>query len=218
VSEARAYVSPKRQAKAAATREAILEAFVEQVADANGGLSPSKAAIRAGVSVRSVHTYFPNRESQIVALGEWFDRKFYPDGVRLAEGADDLPRYFRDIHANALTTPLTRTLATATGGIWPEVRQTRRRARLDAIRRSVEGIGAPARATEDATAMLFGLSGADASWPLHDQYGLPVERIPDVIANTVRLIIKELKSQTVTDAARPTETLTRSDHLTSHPS
>lgn len=218
MSEARAYVSPKRQAKAAATREAILEAFVEQVADANGGLSPSKAAIRAGVSVRSVHTYFPNRESQIVALGEWFDRKFYPDGVRLAEGADDLPRYFRDIHANALTTPLTRTLATATGGIWPEVRQTRRRARLDAIRRSVEGIGAPARATEDATAMLFGLSGADASWPLHDQYGLPVERIPDVIANTVRLIIKELKSQTVTDAARPTETLTRSDHLTSHPS
>ena len=218
MSETRAYVSPKRQAKAAATREAILEAFVEQVADANGGLSPSKAAIRAGVSVRSVHTYFPNRESQIVALGEWFDRKFYPDGVRLAEGADDLPRYFRDIHANALTTPLTRTLATATGGIWPEVRQTRRRARLDAIRRSVEGIGAPARATEDATAMLFGLSGADASWPLHDQYGLPVERIPDVIANTVRLIIKELKSQTVTDAARPTETLTRSDHLTSHPS
>ena len=195
MSEARAYVSPKREAKAAATREAILEAFVEQVADTNGDLSPSKAAIRAGVSVRTVHTHFPNRESQIVALGEWFDRKFHPDGVTLVEDADDLPRYFRDIHANALTSPLTRTLATTTGGIWPEVRQARRRVRLEAIRRAVEGIGAPARATEDATAMLLGLSGADTSWPLHDQYGLPLERIPDVIANTVRLIVEELQSQ-----------------------
>ncbi len=84
-----------------------------------------------------------------------------------------------------LTTPFTRTRPTAAGGIWPDVRQARRRARLDAIRSAVKGIGAPARATESATATLFGLSGADASWPLHDQYGLPLERIPDVIANTV---------------------------------
>jgi len=64
-----------------ATREAILEALVEQVANTNGDLSPSKAAVRAGVSVRTVHTDFSNRECQIVALGEWFDRNFYPDGV-----------------------------------------------------------------------------------------------------------------------------------------
>ncbi len=194
MSETRAYVSPKREAKAAATREAILEAFVEQVTDAGDTLSPAKAAVRAGVSVRTVHFHFPNRESQIVALGEWFDRKFYPDGVILAQDADDLPRYFRDIHANALTTPLTRTLATSTGGIWPEVRQARRRLRLDAIRDAVKGIGAPTRETEDATAMLLGLSGADASWPLHDRYGLPLERIPDVIANTVRLVVEELQA------------------------
>jgi hypothetical protein len=44
--------------------------------------------------------------------------------------------------------------------------------------------------------MLLSLSGADASWPLHDTYGLPLERIPDVIANTVQLIIDQLKTQT----------------------
>jgi hypothetical protein len=43
--------------------------------------------------------------------------------------------------------------------------------------------------------MLLGLSGADASWPLHDRYGLPLERIPDVIANTVRLIVEQLQSR-----------------------
>jgi AcrR family transcriptional regulator len=203
MSETRAYVSPKREAKAAATRGAILEAFVEQVIDAGGNLSPAKAAIRAGVSVRTVHFHFPNRESQIVALGEWFDSTFHPDGVILAQDADDLPRYFRDIHANALTTPLTRTLAMSTGGIWPEVRQARRRHRLDAIRSAVKAIGAPARATEDATAMLLGLSGADASWPLHDRYGLPLERIPNVIANTVRLMVEDLQSQAANGSSAP---------------
>ncbi len=48
--------------------------------------------------------------------------------------------------------------------------------------------------------MLLSLSGADASWPLHDLYGLPVERIPDVIANTVALIVEQLRSQA---AAKP---------------
>ena len=62
-------------------------------------------------------------------------------------------------------------------------------------------IGAPKRATEDATAMLLSLSGADAAWPLHDSYGLPIERIPDVIANTVQLIVDQLHAQA---AQRPT--------------
>jgi len=32
--------------------------------------------------------------------------------------------------------------------------------------------------------MVLRLSGADASWPLHDSYSLPLDRIPDVIAHT----------------------------------
>ena len=42
--------------------------------------------------------------------------------------------------------------------------------------------------------MLLSLSGADASWPLHD-HGLPLARIPDVIANTVALIVAQLYEQ-----------------------
>jgi AcrR family transcriptional regulator len=196
VTESRRYVSPKRAAHAAATREAILEAFAEQLSEPNRNtLSPSDAARRAGVSVRTVHLHFPNGDSQISALGEWFDRHFYPAGVRLAEGPDDLARYFRDIHANALMTPLTRALATSPSTVWREVRQRRRAARLDAIRHAVADIGAPEQATAEATAMLLSLSGADASWPMHDTYGLPLDRVPDVIANTVQLIVDQLTSQ-----------------------
>lgn len=197
MTESRRYVSPKREAQAAATRESILEAFAEQLsAPDRNTLSPSEAALRAGVSVRTVHLHFPNADSQITGVGEWFDRHFYPAGVRLAEGPDDLARYFRDIHTNALKTPLTRALATSPSPLWRDVRQRRRAARLDAIRLAVASIGAPREATEDATAMLLSLSGADASWTMHDTYGLPLDRIPDVIANTVQLIVDQLKSHT----------------------
>jgi AcrR family transcriptional regulator len=196
VTASRRYVSPTRQAHAAATREAILAAFAEQLSQpGRSTLSPSEAALRAGVSVRTVHTHFPNSDSQITALGEWFDRHFYPNGVQLADGPDDLARYFHDIHANALTTPVARALATASSTVWKEIRQRRRAARLDAIRAAVAAIGAPPEATEDATAMLLSLSGADASWPLHDLYGLPLDRIPGVIAHTVQLIVDDLRSQ-----------------------
>ena len=196
--QARRYVSPKRQASAAATRSAIVEAFAAQLSQpGRDTLSPSEAAARAGVSVRTVHLYFPNRDSQVLALGEWFDHHLYPDGVAVASDADDLSRYFREIHANALASPLSRALATSSSQVWQEVRQRRRRKRLDAIREAVKAVGAPPEATEDATAMLLRLSGADASWPLHDLYGLPLDRIPDVIANTVQLIVGQLRTQGV---------------------
>ena len=188
----RQYVSAKRQAQAAATREAILQAFVEQMSEPDWeALSPTEAAKRAGVSVRTVHGYFPNQRSQIDALAEWFDQRVFPGGVRVADGPDDLPRYFRDVHAMALSDPANRAYA-AMIMKWPELRRQRRAARLDAVRRAVEAAGAPAAATEDATAILLSLSGADVSWPMHDQHGLPLDRIPDVIANAVRLIVDDL--------------------------
>lgn len=193
---ARRYVSPKREAQAAATREAVLDAFAEQI-EADPGrdrLSPSEAAVRAGVSLRTVHAHFPNEASQVNALSEWFDRKLYPEGVQVASGPDDLARYYRDIHRMALRHPVSRVLAANLRGVWGEVRKRRRQGRLDAICRAVEAIGAPADATADATAMLLSLSGADASWPMHE-HGLPLERIPDVIAGTVQLIVDQLKAK-----------------------
>lgn len=190
----RRYVSPQREAQAAATREAILQAFAEQLSGPDRTtLSPSEAAVRAGVSVRTVHMHFPTADDQIIALGEWFDRHFYPLGVRVADGPDDLARYFHDIHEHALKSPLTRALATAPSPVWREVRQRRRAERLDAIRRSAAGIGAPRRATDQATATLLSMAGADFSWTMHD-YGLPLERIPDAIARTVQLIVDDLQA------------------------
>ena len=199
----RQYVSPKRDAKARATRAAILEAFAAQLSgQGRDTLSPSAAARRAGVSLRTVHLHFPNAESQVAALGEWFDGVLYPHGVELCAGPDDLVRYFRDIHRLALNHPTLRVLA-SDRGVWRAIRERRRAGRIDAIRRAVHAIGAPPQATADATAMLLVLSGADASWPLHD-HGLALERIPDVIANTVEMIVDQLRAK-VGKGSRGTE-------------
>ncbi|WP_017666688.1 TetR/AcrR family transcriptional regulator [Sandarakinorhabdus sp. AAP62] len=189
----RPYVSAKREEKAQATRAAILTAFAEQLSEGNDRLSPSAAAARAGVSLRTVHVHFPNEESQIAALAEWLDHQLYPEGVVLCAGPDDLVRYFRDIHRQALKHPITRSLAFGRGA-WRTVRDRRRVDRLAAIRQSVEAIGAPAEATRQATAMLLSLSGADASYRLLD-HGLPLEQAPDVIANMVTLIVGQLRAQ-----------------------
>ncbi len=194
MSAARRYASPKREAQAQVTRTAILEAFAEQLSEpGRDKLSPSEAAQRAGVSLRTVHFHFPNEASQVAALGAWFDEKTNLHVVALAAGPDDLPRYYREIHRMGLKHPITRALA-SDRGVWKDMRITRRTARIEAIRRAVKAIGAPARATAEAAAMLLSLSGADASWRLHD-HGLPLARIPDVIANTVSLILDQLRAQ-----------------------
>jgi AcrR family transcriptional regulator len=196
MSGSRTYVSPKREARAAATRDAILEAFANQITDAERAtLSPKEAAEAVGVSVRTVHNHFPDADAQIIGLGEWFDRRIYPQAVEVAQGPDDLARYFHDIHANALKSPIARALAEFRSPVWNEVRQRRRAARLDAIRRSVKQIGAPKRDTEDVTAMLLALSGAEICWPMHETYGLPIDRIPDTIAATVQLVVDQLKTK-----------------------
>lgn len=190
----RTYASPKRAAQAAATRAAILDAFAEQLVDPDrSSLSPTEAAARAGVSVRTVHHYFPDVDAQLIGLGEWFDNQAHPQEVAVADGPDDLARYFRDIHTMALRSPIARALAEFRSPVWNEVRARRRAERLGAIRRSVAAIGASPQATEDATAMLLMLAGADICWPMHETYHLPKERIPDVIANTAQLIVDQLK-------------------------
>jgi AcrR family transcriptional regulator len=194
VTAGRRYVSPKREAQAAATREAILQAFAEQLSSpGRSTLSPSEAARRAGVSVRTVHMHFPTADDQIIALAEWFDSHFYPKGIQVAHGPDDLARYFREVHEGALKWPITRALTSGQSPVWREVRLRRRAERLDAIRLSVAAIGAPRRATEEATATLLAMSGADFSWTMRD-YGLPLDQIPDTIARTVQLIVDDLQA------------------------
>lgn len=93
-----------------------------------------------------------------------------------------------------MRSPIARALAEFRSPAWNEVRARRRARTLDAIRRAVAAIGAPAQAAEDATVMLLMLADADIGRPMHEAHDLPKERIPDAIANTVQLIVDQLKA------------------------
>ncbi|MEL6985149.1 MAG: hypothetical protein AAFO29_22140 [Actinomycetota bacterium] len=193
MSTTRRYVSPKREAKAAATRQAILEAFRDQMMEpGRDSLSPTDAAATVGCSVRTVHGHFPTGESRIEALAALLEEELYDEHLVLPANADDLADYYRTIHQVALDSPVTEALVSRPGE-WRQVRSRRRADRLEAVRQVVADIGAPAERTEEATAVLLSLAGGEVTLLLRDQGGLAPDRIPDALAHTVELIVADLR-------------------------
>ena len=203
MSTTRRYVSPKREAKAAATRRAIVEAFRDQLMEPNrDNLSPTDAAAAVGCSVRTVHGHFPTRESRIEALAAMLEEELYAERLALPTNADDLPDHYRTIHRAAVNSPFTEALVSRSGE-WRQVRSRRRADRLEAVRRVVADIGAPAEHTEDATAMLLALAGAEVTLLLRDQAQLAADRIPETLAHTVELIVADLRQAAAREDGKP---------------
>ena len=192
----RRYVSPKRAAKAEATRRAILEAFRDQLFEPDREtLSPTDAATAAGCSVRTVHGYFPDKESRIAGLAALLEEELYAEPVPIPQTVEDLPDHYRRIHLSALKHPLATALVKSGGPEWDEVRARRRADRLNAVRTVAAGIGAPAAATEQATGVLLALAGAEVTMTMRDQFGVTPEMIPDAVAHVVTLITDDLRRQ-----------------------
>ena len=72
--EARVYHSPLRDHQAEQTRELILQALTEQVADAGlKDFNIPRLAQRAGVSVRTIYRYFPTKDALLEEFAYWLD-------------------------------------------------------------------------------------------------------------------------------------------------
>lgn len=129
--KSRPYDSPTRKAQAETTRAAIVRALVDLIVDEGPAtISIPQVARRAGVSVRSVYHYFPNKESLFdgvtVAMPSLVT---LPDGVPLptpttpAELVEAVPRVIGYFRAN---TRLFRALSVSEVGDrldrarWPE--------------------------------------------------------------------------------------------------
>ena len=75
----RPYHSPARQVRRERTRQAIVDAFIAQLGDAGRiALSPAAAARAAGVSIRTVHHYFPDAEAQLAAVAAEVETRLFP--------------------------------------------------------------------------------------------------------------------------------------------
>ncbi len=185
----RAYVSPLRAAQTEQTRDAILEALAEQMAEAREEFSIPRVAKRAGVSTRTVYHHFPNREAQVEALAAWIERRLGP--AEPPQGLRDLPdfqeRMCRRFQANEA---LVR--AQLAAGIASSVRARRRKAREAAIDGCVTGAGVTGADAKLLGAFLKNLIGAQSGIALLDRYGLSMEETIRVMRWAVRVVTEAI--------------------------
>ena len=128
-SKATRYSSSLRDEQAAKTRQRILAATVEMIADETAdGLTIPAVARRAGVAVRTVYRYFPTRDDLLrVAGGEFDDRVGFREFAGEIEGLDP---QLRDLYARyARNEAIVRAALDTRSG-----RELRSRARRDRIR------------------------------------------------------------------------------------
>jgi AcrR family transcriptional regulator len=199
----RPYHSPARQARRQHTTQAIVEAFIAQLGDpGRATLSPAAAARAAGVSIRTVHHYFPNADAQLTAVAAEVEARLFPHPPPLPRTPAELPDLVTAVYRFAEgQLPLLRALIRSSLG--PEVRARRRAERLEAIRNVLEGIGADQAETRNAVAVVSLLASADAAIVLADQYGLTMEDAGRACAQTTRVIIDNLTTAAAT--APPTQ-------------
>jgi len=70
----RSYASPLRERQAEQTRDLIMEALAEQLAEAGlRDFNIPRLARRAGVSIRTVYRYYPTRDALLDAFDVWMD-------------------------------------------------------------------------------------------------------------------------------------------------
>jgi AcrR family transcriptional regulator len=173
-----ATVEPLRETHKRATRERIVRAVSELVAEAHpAAISVPAVAARAGVGVATVYRYFPTKEALL-------------DASALVMGSDaaitslaQLPQSFDELAALLPATfadlarhlPLARNqLASPLGR---ELRQRRWEAKQVAMRAALEGSGIDPDAPEGKrfAAIADVLTSSTALLELHDKAGIPVE-------------------------------------------
>jgi len=191
----RPYHSPARQVRRERTRQAIVDAFIAQLGDAGRiALSPAAAARAAGVSIRTVHHYFPDAEAQLAAVAAEVETRLFPQPPPLPRTPAELPDLVTAVYrASEGQLPLLRALVNSSVGT--EVRRRRRAQRLQAIQDVLASIGAGHGETRRAVAVVSLLASADAGVVLADQYGLTLAGAGTACSEVTRAIVADLTAQ-----------------------
>jgi AcrR family transcriptional regulator len=181
----RRYVSTLRAELSEEVRERILAALAEQLAAGAADFSLSQVAQRAGVSLRTVHNYFPGGEARVAALAKWID-----DQVGLSGEAptsfDDIGPYARRMALGyCRNEPLMR--AQMAVGIANQVRR-RRAKREEQLRHVVAGIVPDSRKAELVAAMIACVISADIAAALQDRYRVKNEDAVRLIEWAARVL------------------------------
>lgn len=193
VGSRRVYSSPLRERQAEQTREIILQALAEQLAE--GGLADFNipaVARRADVSVRTIYRYFPTRDALLAAVGDWIELRLI--GVALPVTADEIAdsaeQAFASFeeHAQLMLAQIESELGRA-------VRGPGRKRRIEAYSSALRDTTAhldPA-AARAATAIVSYLAGSLAWKTLREEFEISGRESGVAVAWAIRTLIADLR-------------------------
>lgn len=182
-----------RERQAEQVRRAVLEATVAQLETKPvDDVSMGEVAAAAGISLRTLYRYFPDRPSLLYAAGEFLYSSL---GVPFdIGGPDDISASFLDAAARLATRPaLTRALVQTTAG--RTVRSSGRGRRVEAIRTALKPV------TDDldpdtarwATAVISHLCSAVSWVAITDDSGMDDSDAQQAVAWAIDTLISALR-------------------------
>ena len=170
-----------------------MEAFARQLGRPGAlDVNVTEAARQAGVAVRTVYHYYPDRQARVEALAEWTQKVFGSVDHPL-EKADDIPGYTRAAYARAERhEALTR--AGMAAGLSTDVRLERHQRVKGRIRELLAELGAPDAETERAAAVVTVLESSEGGFALVDYHGMSIAEAAEAAAEGIQAIIARLRS------------------------
>jgi len=182
----RRYASALRAEQSEEVRNRILAALAEQLAAGAADFSLAQVAQRAGVSLRTIHNYFPGEEARVAALAKWIDDQVGLSGEAPAS-FDDIGPYARRMALGYFRNePLMR--AQMAVGVASRVRRRRRAKREEQLRHVVAGVVPDFRKAELVAAMIACVINADIAAALQDRYGVKDEDAVRLIEWAARVL------------------------------
>jgi AcrR family transcriptional regulator len=170
------------------TRRVIVESFLELLEDESPvSVSMSDVAIKAGVSVRTLYRYFPNKDALLLGANEWFEvraRQLVGGGlIDLDNLGAYLEHVWTDFSANI---PTVRVQHTSAGG--REFRARRLASTLQAIDATLPN-GIPDERRSDVVDLVAALASSSMFFELVERLGHTPAEAAAMATRLVHLLV-----------------------------
>lgn len=187
----RPYRSALRQKQAEATRELILQALAQQLAEEGvQDFSIADAAQRAGVATRTIYRYFPNREVLLDAVGEWIDQQLgdLPYPTTPIEVADLAEQAFPQFEQQAVLIQ-----ALLLSELGRSVRSRLRSKRRQSVEDALSPLVGDTDSARAVRAVIGHLVTAETWKHLRDEFGVSGDASAKAVAWAIRTLITDLE-------------------------